>query len=348
MDYLPVFLDVKGRTILVDGGGTAAARRAERALSVGARVRLYDPAPGPEVLTLVGRAGFTLVARHPVASDFAEVIVAYGASDDPERDQLLYREAKRAGALVNVADVKPLCDFITPSIVDRGAVSIAISTGGTAPIIGRILRARIEAMLPGNYGKLARFLSSYRGKIEETILNGRMRRRFWEKLIEGPVADHFLDGDEARADVMIRQNLQNPTEEGGNITLIELGSDEADLMTFRALRAMQRADLVLHTADTPAGIIGLLRRDATRVQVSDAAVQVAVAAQKNGDRVVWIVPKEMKNKGALEAIFQDLRHANADVRWVPGIDASRLDGDLDMPLYRANSKHELGFSPRSL
>lgn len=346
MDHLPVFLDVKDRTILVDGGGTAAARRAERALSVGARVCLYDPTPGSEVLALIGATGFTHIPRCPEASDFTGVTIAYGASDDPVRDRLLRREGKRAGALVNVADVKHFCDFITPSIVDRGAVSIAISTGGTAPVIGRILRARIEAMLPGNYGKLARFLSKFRREIESKIPDGRARRRYWEKLIEGPIADRFLDGDETCAETMIQQDLERPEQEGrGDVTLVGIGCGEADLVTFRAIHAMQRADLVLHDPNTPTEIIGLVRRDAKRVEVSDVAVQVAVAAQARGERVVWIVSEKMAKQGELETCITHLKAANADARWIPGVGVPGADNAFGLPIYSKAKKHELGLAP---
>jgi uroporphyrin-III C-methyltransferase/precorrin-2 dehydrogenase/sirohydrochlorin ferrochelatase len=186
------------------------------------------------------------VARIPNTDDFAGVIIAYGASDDPIRDAFLHSHGKAAGALVNVADVKPLCDFITPSVVERDAVTIAISTGGTAPVIGRILRARIEAMLPTGYGQLARFLSGFRAKIEAKVTNPRTRRRFWEAMIDGPISDRFLEGDTAGAEDLIDEGLAQNGDEPGSVTIIGIGAGEADLVTFRALGAMQRADLVLH------------------------------------------------------------------------------------------------------
>ena len=144
MDHLPIFLDIRGRKVLVDGGGTAAARRAERALDCGALVTVCDPAPGPDLSALAGHAALTLCPRPAEAGDLDGCAVAWGASGDAERDARLSGWCRTAGVLCNVADMPEQCDFITPSVVDRSPVVVAVSTGGTAPVIARILRARIE------------------------------------------------------------------------------------------------------------------------------------------------------------------------------------------------------------
>jgi uroporphyrin-III C-methyltransferase / precorrin-2 dehydrogenase / sirohydrochlorin ferrochelatase len=207
MDYLPIFLDVSGKTVIVDGGTTVAARRIERALSAGAKVLCFDPEPGDEVRAFLGHANLTHHARLPVEADFEGCLVAYGASEIGERDALLYAAAKKFGALANVADEKDFCDFITPSVVERDPLTIAISTGGAAPVVARILRARVEAMLPAAYGRLADFLSGYRDRIADKIKGGTARRRFWENMIEGSVGDAFLAGDEALAAKLIEDDL---------------------------------------------------------------------------------------------------------------------------------------------
>ncbi|PCH68061.1 MAG: siroheme synthase, partial [Rhodobacteraceae bacterium] len=144
MDYLPVFLDIRGRRVLVDGGDTIAARRVERALAAGARVVAFDPAPGQELLGLRGQAGLVIHERLPEPADVRGCAIIYGASEDRVRDGRLYDWSRAANVLCNIADWTEKCDFITPSIVDRSPIVIAISTGGAAPVIARILRARIE------------------------------------------------------------------------------------------------------------------------------------------------------------------------------------------------------------
>lgn len=349
MDHLPLFLDVRERTILVDGGGTGAARRAERALSAGAWVRLFDPAPGAEVLSLLGRERFTHVPRVPQQADFQDVIVAYGASDDPDRDAFLHREGKAAGALVNVADVKPLCDFITPSVVERDAVTVAISTGGTAPVIGRILRARIEAMLPSNYGQLARFLSGFRKKIEAAIPGGRARRRFWEQMIDGPVADRFLEGNADRAEALIHKDLnQATTDTRGDVTVIGLGSGDADLVTFRALRAMQRADLVMHDHSVTSEVLALLRRDAERMNVTNGALPVAEKAAKEGRRVVWLVSGSAQGDLQTETNLAQLRDAGVRARVIPGVGRVHGENVVELPHRDDLADHALGLAPQRM
>jgi len=272
MDYLPIFLDVRGAQVLVDGGGTAAARRIERALSAGARVLALDPAPEDEILSLVRAApdGLTFEARLPTEADVAASRVVYGASEDPERERRLYDWSRAAKVLCNIADVTEYCDFITPSIVDRAPVVVAISTGGAAPVIARTLRARLETSLPPAYGRLTAFVGQFREKIAETITAGRERRHFWERLIDGPVGDLFLAGDEAGAVARFEDDLaaaSSSKKPMGEVYLVGSGPGDPDLLTFRALRLMQRADVVLYDRLVSDDIMALVRRDAKRIYV---------------------------------------------------------------------------------
>ncbi len=242
MDFLPIFLDVSGKKVVVDGGTRLAARRAERALDAGAVVTCYDPAPGEAVLALIGRERFTHVARVPEADDFADCRLAYGASEVPERDALLFAGARAHGALVHVANEKDDSDFITPSVVERDPLIVAISTGGAAPVIARILRARVEAMLPAAYGRLARFVSGYRERITGKIRGSTARRRFWENMIEGPAGDAFLAGDEALAERLIEADLSGDEAltQHGAVWLVGAGPGDPDLLT--ATTGHHRAD----------------------------------------------------------------------------------------------------------
>ena len=272
MDYLPIFLDIKGKRVVVDGGETVAARRVERALSAGALVEVYNPHLDGEFDSLKSHANLTHLTRPLTAEDLKGAVVAYGASEDEARDKLLHAAAKAHGVLANVADVSEYCDFITPSVVDRSPLVVAISSGGAAPVIARILRARIESLLPPAYGRLAEFVGGFREAVTSRIKKTRDRRRFWENTIEGPVGDLFLAGDASAAERQLNAELDDasgdqPKGRVGEVYLVGAGPGDPDLLTFRALRLMQRADVVLYDRLVGEDILSLMRRDAERIYV---------------------------------------------------------------------------------
>lgn len=336
MDYLPIFLDIRSRKVLVDGGGTVAARRVERALDAGATVDAFDPEPGEELAGFEGRDGFTHHPRLPGKADVAGCAVVYGASEDKARDDALHAWSREAGALCNIADVTEQCDFITPSIVDRSPIVIAISTGGAAPVIARIMRARIEATLPAAYGLLAEFTGAFRDRIAGAIKGGRNRRHFWERMIEGPAGDFFLSGNADRARAQIDADLdaaasgtRNPT---GEVYLVGAGPGDPDLLTFRALRLMQRADVVLYDRLIGDGILSLVRRDAERIDVGklpkahtmpqDQISDLLVALAKQGKRVLRLKGGDPFIFGRGGEEIERLAAAGIAFQVVPGITAA--------------------------
>ncbi len=334
MDYLPIFLDVAGKRVVVDGGTTVAARRIERALGAGADVVCFDPDPAQEVRAFFGRDGFTHHARLPEETDFQGCLVAYGASEVPERDALLFAAAKMHGALANVADEKEYCDFITPSVVERDPLTIAISTGGAAPVVARILRARVEAMLPAAYGRLAEFLSGYRDRIADKIKGGTARRRFWENMIEGNVGDAFLAGDEALAARLIEQDLSAGDQalKRGEVWLVGAGPGDPDLLTFKALRMMQHADVVLYDRLVGTGILDLVRRDAERIDVGKRAGNHVLTQEETTALIIRLAQagkRVLRLKGGDPFIFgrggeelEDVAAHGIPVIVVPGITAA--------------------------
>jgi len=272
MDYLPVFLDIRGRKVLVDGGGVIAARRVERALQAGALVEVYETELSDEFLPMMPNDRLKHIPRPVAASDMEGSFIIYGASEDGDRDARLYEAAKPTGALVNVADVFEYSNFITPSVIDRSPLVVAISSGGSAPIIARVLRARIETLLPAAYGRLAEFVGKFREAVAQKVLTPQDRRRFWENTIEGPVGDLFLAGDHEAASKQLHVELAssaNPEDNPivGEVSLVGAGPGDPDLLTFRALRLMQRADVVLYDRLVGQEIIDLVRRDAERIDV---------------------------------------------------------------------------------
>ncbi len=337
MDYLPVFLDIRGRNVLVDGGGTVAARRVERALTAGARVSAFDPNPSEEMRLLFGTTD--RLVHHPRLPEQADVegcAVVYGASEDETRDAALYAWSGEARVLCNIADVSDRCDFITPSIVDRSPIVIAISSGGTAPVISRILKARIEATLPAAYGRLAEFVGAFRQRIAAKISGSLDRRRFWERMIDGPAGDFFLAGNAGRARSQIEADLSSVTAQPqvptGEVYLVGAGPGDPDLLTFRALRLMQRADVVLHDRLIGDGILSLVRRDAERINVGKLPKAHTMPQQDISRLLVRLAgegKRVLRLKGGDPFIFgrggeeiESLAAAGIDFEVVPGITAA--------------------------
>jgi len=336
MDYLPVFLDIRGRKVLIDGGNTLAARRAERALSAGALVFAFDPAPQEELLALSGQQGLTILARLPDEADVTDCAVVYGASEDSARDDRLYSWSRAANVLCNIADVTDKCDFITPSVVDRSPIVIAISTGGAAPVIARILRARIETIVPAAFGQLASFTGSFRDRIAATIKTGRERRHFWEWMIDGPAGDFFLAGNKDRAqqqiEIDLHRHASGEANHVGEVYLVGAGPGDPDLLTFRALRLMQRCDVVLYDRLVGDEIMSLVRRDAERIYVGKMAKdhsmqqedisELMVTLAKQGNRVLRLKGGDPFIFGRGGEEIEKLAEHGIGFQVVPGITAA--------------------------
>ena len=358
MDYLPIFLDIRGKKVVVDGGGTVAARRAERALAAGAMVEVFDPVLCDEFRELSENKYLTHIDRPAELSDLKGSTIVYGASEDPARDQVLHKAARSAGVLLNVADVAEYCDFITPSVVDRSPLVVAISSGGTAPVIARILRARIEALLPPAYGRMAEFMGQFRDRVLAQIKSSRLRRRYWERMIDGPAGDMFLVGDERGAEKYILSELQGKGDDTphsmGEVYLVGAGPGDPDLLTFRALRLMQRADVVLYDRLVGHDIIELLRRDAERIYVGKLPKQHTMAQADISQLMVKLArqgKRVLRLKGGDPFIFgrggeeiETLAENGISFQVVPGITAaSGCSAYAGIPLTHRDYAHACVF-----
>ena len=271
MRHLPVFLELDGKAAVVVGGGAAAARRAEHLVRAGARVTTFATSLTDDFRELIDAPNFRHEARDPRPRDFKGSTLCFVAVEDERLAAEARAAAKGAGALVNVADRPQLCDFIMPSIVDRSPLVIAISTGGASPILGRMLKARLESSIPAAYGRLADLMGGFRGAVAKAIASPIMRRRFWETVLEGPIAERALSGDENAASAelarAIGRQAENAAAPRGEVYLVGAGPGDPDLLTFRALRLMQKADVVLYDRLTNPNVINLVRREAERIYV---------------------------------------------------------------------------------
>jgi len=265
MDFLPIFIDVKGRLCLVVGGGEVAQRKASVLLDAGAKIKAVAPEfsaafaglPGIECITARFQSGHL---------DGAALVIA--ATDDSAVNQDVSREARARNIPVNVVDNPDLCTFIMPSILDRSPLLVAFSSGGASPVLARMLRGKLETMIPQGYGRLTAFCARLRNTVKARIANPPMRRIFWENVLEGAIAEKVLAGDEAGAEAMLLGQLENGNAEPrGEVYLVGAGPGDPDLLTFRALHLMQKADVVLYDNLVSKPIVEMTRRDATRIFV---------------------------------------------------------------------------------
>ncbi len=270
--HLPIFLDLDGKATVVVGGGAVAARRAEHLIKAGARVTTFATALSDDFRELLDQPNFHHESRDPLLTDFENVSLCFVATEDERLAADAWSAAKGAGALVNVADRPRFCDFIMPSILDRSPLVVAISTGGASPILGRMLKARLESSIPAAYGRLADLMGGFRDAVAEAIASPVQRRRFWETVLEGPIAERALSGDDRAAGVELTRAIEHAAAENaaaplGEVYLVGAGPGDPDLLTFRALRLMQKADVVLYDRLTDQHVMNLVRREAERIYV---------------------------------------------------------------------------------
>lgn len=291
MDHLPIFLNVKGTPALVVGGGFLAARKADLLLRAGCKLTVLAPELGEELARLAAEHEFRHKTGELTAADLTGCRVVFGCSHDRSVNQELRRLAGEAGILVNVTDEPESCDFIMPAVVDRSPLLVAVASGGASPILTRMLKARFETMIPSAYGRLAEFAGTYRERLKQLVPNMTRRRRFWETVIDGPVAEHIYSGQLEEAESLIESLIEQTVREGdtrpvGEVYLVGAGPGDPDLLTFRALRLMQQADVVLYDRLIGDGILNLVRRDASRIYVGKRPKDHTVSQEEIGKMLV--------------------------------------------------------------
>ena len=296
MKHIPAFVEAENKIILVVGGGAMAARRAAMAQIAKAYVTVVSSSLSMEFEDL---KDFKHEARNFCPSDLDGVALVFVSDDDKEIETYVSSEAKKRGVLCNVADRQELSSFIMPSIIDRSPLVLAISSGGEAPILARMLRSKLEAFVPSGFGRLASFANSYRGRVSALVKGGMLRRRFWENFSDGPIAERVFSGqmDEAKALMELalkEQGLNSNLEPEGEVYLVGTGPGDPDLLTFRAIRLMQKADIVLHDRLVPDEILNLVRRDADRFFVGKKRGDHAVPQEEISQLLVDFAKKGMR------------------------------------------------------
>lgn len=269
MDYFPFFMRLKGRQVLLVGGGEIATRKARLLAKAGAVLRVISLEVEPELESLVTTNGGSIALREFEPRDLDDVVLVVAATDQADVNQRLSQLAHERSVPVNVVDSPELCSVITPAIVDRSPLLIAISSGGEAPVLARMVRARLERMLPASYGRLAGLASRFRDAVKNAFKNTDERRRFWESVFEGPVAEQVYAGNMETAAEQLEQLLGQSTTGimTGEVYLVGGGPGDPELLTLKALRLMQQAEVVLYDRLVSPEVMELVRRDAERIYV---------------------------------------------------------------------------------
>ena len=268
MDHLPIFINIRQRPCLVIGGGDIALRKINLLIKAQAKIDCLSPLFCEGIINLSKNGNVNLIDKIFEPDDVKDYAIIIASTDDSSVNSLISQLAKQAKIPVNVVDSPELSSFIMPSIVDRSPVIIAVSSAGKAPVLARLIRAKLETVIPSAYGILAEIAGEYRQKVKDRFANIKDRRAFWESTFSGVIAEKVFSGriDEAKDD--IDTQLKNAVEmELGEVYLVGAGPGDPDLLTFKALRLIQQADVILYDRLVSKGVMELVRRDSELIYV---------------------------------------------------------------------------------
>lgn len=335
MDFFPGFLELTGRQCLIVGGGDVALRKARLLHSAGARIRVVAPETSSAFAEFVERHRIAHSVRAFEAPDLDDCWLVVTATGKREVDSAVHAAANARQVFCNSVDDQANSSYITPAIVDRSPLVIAISSGGAAPVLARSVREKIELMLPTHYGRLAELAGRWRERAKAGIAAVADRRRFWETLFSGDIPRLAIGGrydlaEQAVAELLTDFSEGNP--EPGKAWLVGAGPGDPDLLTLRALRILQTADVVLHDRLVSDEILALARRDADLVSVGKKPGCAVNTQEAINEKLVGLVragKHVCRLKGGDPFIFarggeelEALRDAGFDAEVVPGITAA--------------------------
>ncbi len=312
-----------------------AARKVAQLRKANAQITVIAPKLCQELSALVDKKSIDYVAGHFSKTNLKNKMLVIAATDDAAVNQQVSELAKERNLPVNVVDNPALCSFIMPSIVDRDPVQIAISTGGSSPVLARLLRARLETLIPSSYGKLAELMAKFRHKVKTKYPEMQRRRRYWERILQSPIAEMIYAGQGRSALDALEKTLiaeDDDIPQTGEVYLVGAGPGDPDLLTFRALRLMQQAEVVLYDRLVSPAIVDLTRKDAERIYVGKKRDQHALPQMEISQLLVNLAKqgkRVLRLKGGDPFIFgrggeeiELLSAENIPFQVVPGITAA--------------------------
>ena len=332
MDYFPIFLRLAGEPVLVVGGGEVAARKIDLLLRTSAKVHVVAPELVAGLAKRVAAGEIVHVAAEFTPEHLDGVRLAIAATDKRAINAWVAHQAERRNIPVNVVDDRELSRFIVPAIVDRSPVVVAVGSSGDAPVLTRRLRERLESFLPQRLGALAKLAGKLRPTIKARIESPARRRKFWENFFDGTVAADVLAGRSVDVDGHREHTADADEQDAGEVVLVGAGPGDPGLLTLRALRALQNADVILYDRLVSAEVLDLARRDAERINVGKTAGSAQVSQDEINALLVQLAQqgkRVCRLKGGDPFIFgrggEELEAlAAAGVRFevVPGVTAA--------------------------
>ncbi len=334
MDLLPIFLNIKNRKCVLIGGGEVARRKASLLLRAGAKLHVVAKSVDESLLKLCAEHDATVLKKEFEVFDLSDAILVVAATDDAKTNENVSVAASELHIPVNVVDQPKLCTFIMPSIVDRSPLVVAISSGGTSPVLTRKLKELNETMIPARIDKLAELLGSYRGRVKKGLGDFSERIRFWETVLDSEIPELVYSGQDEEAAAALERYLEHPVSDrpSGEVYLVGAGPGDPDLLTLRALRLMHKADVVLYDRLVSAEILLKLRPDAEKIYVGKQSADHAVPQETINQMLVRLAQegkRVLRLKGGDPFIFgrggeelESLTAAGIPFQIVPGITAA--------------------------
>lgn len=333
MDYLPIFCRLDNKPVLLVGGGEVAERKARLLLDAGAQLTVVAPELDPELAELAANDSIEWLAGEFAPAQLAGKWLVVAATDRREVNALVYQSANQARIFANVVDDPKRSSFIMPSIIDRSPLMVAISSGGKAPVLARLLREKLEAMLPQHLGAVAAFAGSLRDRVKTRFASMGERRRFWERLLGADrLGQALARGDHASAHQLADTLFAEESKAHGEVVLVGAGPGDPGLLTLHALRQMQQADVVVYDRLVSDEVMALVRRDAKRIFVGKQAGnhcvpqeginQLLLEEAKKGQRVVRLKGGDPFIFGRGGEELETLVGSGIGFQVVPGITAA--------------------------
>lgn len=333
MDYLPIFCRLDNKPVLLVGGGEVAERKARLLLDAGAQLTVVAPELDPELAELAANGSIEWLAGEFAPQQLTGKWLVVAATDRREVNALVYQSANQARIFANVVDDPKRSSFIMPSIIDRSPLMVAISSGGKAPVLARLLREKLEALLPQHLGAVAAFAGSLRERVKARFASMGERRRFWERLLGADrLGQALARGDSASANQLADSLFADESQTGGEVVLVGAGPGDPGLLTLHALRQMQQADVVVYDRLVSDEVMALVRRDARRIFVGKQAGnhcvpqeginQLLLEEAKKGQRVVRLKGGDPFIFGRGGEELETLVGSGIGFQVVPGITAA--------------------------
>jgi uroporphyrin-III C-methyltransferase/precorrin-2 dehydrogenase/sirohydrochlorin ferrochelatase len=330
---LPVFYALAGKRAIVAGGSAPAAWKTELLAAAGAKVEVYAPDVGEDMTELASSTPDIVIHSRAIeATDLAGAAMAVGAFEEDGEAAAFAALAREAGVPVNVIDKPAFCDFSFGSIVNRSPLVIGISTDGAAPVFGQAIRAKLEALIPRGFARWAEAARQWRPRVQELALSFRERRRFWERFTERAVAEPERAPATSDIDALLSQT-RGVARDAGSVVLVGAGPGDPELLTLRAVRALQSADVILIDDLVSPQVLDFARREAKKMMVGKTGHgpackqseinELMIKLAKCGKRVVRLKGGDPMIFGRAGEEIAACRAANIPVEVVPGISAAQ-------------------------